>query len=127
MDQNTDIRAWLEEIYKTIDAKDSDGFVSFLTEDAQFRFGNAPSVHGREAIKQGVDYFFSSIKSSQHKIVNFWTGDNSVVWQGEVLYTRLDGNQVTVNFVNIFNMEGDKIKDYLIYIDNAPVYAEMEV
>lgn len=45
-----------------------------------------------------------------------------MVWQGSVLYTRLDGRQVKVQFTNIFHMDGDLIQDYLIYIDNGPLW-----
>jgi hypothetical protein len=120
-----DTKAFLEKIGKTIDAKDSAGFADFITEDGQFRFANYPSAHGRENIIKAVDDFFKTIKSSQHSITKFWQDDSSIVWQGEVLYTRLDGNKLTLKFVNIFNMSDDKIKDYLIYIDNTPLYADM--
>lgn len=116
-------RKWLEEIGKSIDSMDSDKFVEFLTEDCTFRFGNQPPVEGKNATRDYVAAFFKIIGGSKHKVINFWTGVNTVVWQGEVLYTRLDGKQVTVNFVNVFFMNGNLIKDYLIYIDNAPLFA----
>lgn len=120
-----DTKEYLDGLGKIIDAKDSKGFADYITENGSFRFGNWPPVIGREAIINAVDAFFASIKSSKHSVVKYWKDENSIVWQGEVLYTRLDGNQVTVNFVNIFNMSGDKIQDYLIYIDNSPLYADM--
>ena len=119
-----DTRSWIEKIGRTIDAKDSDGFASFITEDGIFRFGNQPDVKGRKAIADYVAAFFSMIKSSKHSIVNVWDEKNTIIWQGQVLYTRLDDKQVTINFTNIFYMKGDLITDYLIYIDNAPLFAE---
>ena len=38
-------------------------------------------------------------------------------------YTRLDGRQVSVPFVNVFHLRGGEIARYLIYIDNAPLFA----
>ncbi len=43
--------------------------------------------------------------------------------EGLVTYTRLDGSQVTIPFVNVFYLRGDKIARYLIYIDNGPLFA----
>jgi hypothetical protein len=120
-----DTKAFLEQIGKTIDAKDPVGFANFITEDGQFRFANYPAAQGRANIINAVDNFFKTIKSSKHSIIKYWQDSNSIVWQGEVLYTRLDGKQLTINFVNVFNMSGNKIKDYLIYIDNSPLYADM--
>ena len=117
-----DIKKWIEEIGNTIDAKDSTKFASYIKEDGQFRFGSTAPVHSRKAIDDYVAYFFTMIKSSKHTLVNAWKEGDVVIWQGEVLYTRLDGSTVEIPFVNIFNMDGDMIKDYLIYIDNGPLF-----
>ncbi|MFA5405303.1 MAG: nuclear transport factor 2 family protein [Ignavibacteria bacterium] len=116
-------RQWLESIGDSIDSLDANKFVQFLTEDCTFRFGNQPEVIGKNETRDYVAAFFKMISGSKHKVVDFWTRDNSVVWQGEVLYTRLDGKQVTVNFVNIFHLRENLVKDYLIYIDNSPLFA----
>lgn len=119
-----DTKAWLTEIGKTIDGKDSAGFADFLTEDGIFRFGNQPEVKGRKAVTDYVEAFFNMIKSSSHEIVNFWNSGSNVIWEGRVHYTRLDGRKVDVNFCNLFYMKGDLIKQYLIFIDNTPLFAE---
>jgi hypothetical protein len=116
-------KVWLLKIAKLIDAKDSDGFASYFTNDGIFRFGNNEPVRGRQNIRDYVSQFFSMIEKSEHKVINIWEKEGSLVWQGEVLYTRLDGRKVNVNFTNIFYMKGDLIKDYLIYIDNTPLFA----
>ena len=43
--------------------------------------------------------------------------------EGLVTYTRLDGSQVAIPFVNVFYLRGDQIARYLIYIDNGPLFA----
>ena len=49
--------------------------------------------------------------------------DNGVACEGEVTYTRHDGSQITLPFCNIFEIDGDKIEVYRIYIDMAPLFA----
>jgi hypothetical protein len=120
----TDTRIWLEEIGKTIDSKDGVAFAAFLTEDGNFRFGNQPAVTGRKAIADYVNAFFTMHNGSSHEVVNYWKSDAGIVWQGKVTYTRMDNRKVDVNFTNIFYMKGDLISDYLIYIDNSPLFAE---
>jgi hypothetical protein len=44
---------------------------------------------------------------------------DTVVIHGAVTYTRHDGRELTVPFADISSMEGEKIKDYLIFIDNT--------
>lgn len=117
-----DTKSWLESIGRTIDAKDGEAFAKFITENGSFRFGNQPPVTGRKAIADYVNYFFTMHKGSAHEIVNCWNDGKSIVWQGKVTYTRMDDRKVDVNFTNIFYMDGDLITDYLIYIDNAPLF-----
>ena len=114
----------IDELFRAIDSMDVNKFVTFLTEDAQFKFGNNPPVVGKEAIKKTVEEFFSSINSSSHKIINTWTHTDTVVCQGEVTYTRKDNSKVTIPFVNIFGLKENLVKDYQIYIDISPLYAD---
>jgi len=53
----------LQDLFRSIDAKDSARFVRFLTPDATFRFGNAPAIAGHAAIEQAVAGFFASLKA----------------------------------------------------------------
>jgi hypothetical protein len=118
----TDTKSWVEKISKTIDAKDGEAFAAFITEDGNFRFGNQPIVKGRNAIADYVNAFFTMHKGSSHEIVNCWNHGSAIIWQGKVTYTRMDDRKVDVNFTNIFYMDGDLISDYLIYIDNTPLF-----
>ena len=115
---------WLPGLFASIDAKDTERFLGFLTEDATFRFGSAPAACGHEAIAQAVGGFFDSIAGLSHTIDNVWTGPGNVMCEGEVCYTRHDGRQVTIPFADAFDMQGGKISGYRIYIDMAPLFAE---
>ena len=111
-------------LFQAIDSMDADKFVTFLTEDAQFKFGNNPKVVGKEAVKKAVKDFFSSINGLSHKVINTWSHPDTVICQGEVTYTRKDDSKVTIPFVNIFGMKENLVKDYWIYIDVAPLFAK---
>ena len=54
--------------FADIDAFDPDKFVAHLTPDALFRFANADPAIGREAVKEGVAGFFSTIDGLDHHI-----------------------------------------------------------
>ena len=111
-------------LFAAIDAQDAASFVSFLTEDAVFRFGSAPPVQGREQIRAAVDAFFATIAGCRHTISNSLRSGSTLVCEGEVTYTRHDGSEITIPFADIFEYEGDLIADYKIYIDIAPLYAQ---
>lgn len=109
-------------MFAAIDRKDTEAFVGYLTDDASFRFGSAPAVRGRAAIREAVDGFFSTIAASSHYIRQTLTSGTTQVCEGKVTYTRLDGTSVTLPFVDVFEFDGDLIADYKIYIDIAPLY-----
>ena len=114
---------WIEGLFQAIDAMDTDGFLSFLSDDAHFRFGNAPALMGKDAIREALDGFFASLKGLRHRIIRTWTHPDAVICQGEVTYTRMDASEVTIPFVNVLGMADDHIAEYLIYIDMAPLLA----
>lgn len=114
---------WTADLFAAIDAKNSQRFLSFLEPDAQFRFGSAPPALGIDAVGGAVDGFFASIKSLSHKLDHVWAQPDHVICTGTVTYTRHDGRVVGIPFCDVLVMRGQRIKDYLVYIDPAPLFA----
>ena len=113
----------LDGLFASIDKKDTDAFLGYLAEDASFRFGSAPPVTGHAAIREGVDGFFASIAGSEHSLINIVGNDHILVCEGEVTYNRHDGSIITLPFTNVFDVDGERIAHYKIYIDIAPLYS----
>ena len=114
---------WVEELFATIDRKDADGFVGFLTQDASFRFGNAPPAVGREDVRSAVAGFFDTIEGLRHEVVDVWESGGATICEVQVHYTRKDGGHVELPCANIFRMKDGLIRDYRIFIDISPLYA----
>ena len=110
-------------MFAAIDAKDTAAFVAYLTDDAIFRFGSAPAVNGRAAIRDAVESFFATIAGSTHAIEKTLCEGATRVVEGEVTYTRQDGSHITLPFTDVLEYEGDLIAQYKIYIDVGPLYA----
>lgn len=113
----------VDALFAAIDENDAAGFVSFLTEDATFRFGSAPAVVGRAEIAAGVSAFLASIAGCKHDVHKTIAAGETLVCEGDVMYTRHDKSQLTVPFVDVFEMTGDLINNYKIYIDISALYA----
>lgn len=109
-------------LFASIDAMDTESFLSFIAEDATFRFGSAPAVKGHAEIGAGVGGFFTTIAALQHDVQRTVVDGNAVVCEGEVTYTRHDGSKITLPFVNVFEVAGGLISLYRIYIDVGPLY-----
>ncbi|MEQ8514764.1 MAG: nuclear transport factor 2 family protein [Chromatocurvus sp.] len=113
-----------EHLFKAIDARDSIRFAALLHPDAVFQFGNAPAVHGREAIREVVAGFFASIAAVEHGLVEAWQPPGALICHGTVTYTRHDGSTLTVPFANVLGLEAGVVRDYRIYVDISALYAE---
>ena len=60
-------------------------------------------------------------KGLAHTLEGTWTQPDVVFVQGLVHYTREDDSTITVPFCNCLKMDGNKIREYLIYIDPPPL------
>ena len=116
------MHACLDGLFKSVDTKDTERFLGFLTDQASFRFGSAPAAEGKEAIRAAVDGFFSTIAGCHHDLTRVVTEDDVIICEGEVTYTRHDDSQVSLPFANIFELEGELIAAYKIYADAGPLY-----
>ena len=112
-----------KKLFAAIDTMDTERFLSFIAEDATFRFGSAPAVTGRAAIRAAVESFFASFAALRHVLQRLIADDDAVVCEGEVTYTRHDGSSITLPFVNVFEVDDGLISVYRIYIDSGPLYA----
>lgn len=117
-------RDLLSGLFEAIDAKDTERFSQFLTEDAAFRFGSAPTLEGRVEIGAGVDEFFAQVAGLRHVIGKVFEDGDSVACEGQVTYTRHDGSEITLPFVNVFELKDGLIADYKIYSDLGPLFSD---
>jgi ketosteroid isomerase-like protein len=115
---------WVLEVLAAVDARDAARFANFIAEDGVFKFANAEPARGRAAIEAAVAGFFGTVRACHHRLLRCWQdGGDALAMQGTVSYTRLDGRELTLPFVNVFVMRGELIAEYLIYVDIAPLYA----
>lgn len=110
-------------LFAAIDSQDGAAFVDYLADDAVFRFGSAPAVRGRAAIRAAVEGFFGTIAGLAHSIDKTIGDGNTLVCEGEVTYTRHDGSTIAIPFANMFEYRDGLIAEYKIYIDIGPLYA----
>ena len=83
-------------MFAVADTLDVDAYVTFLAPDVYFRFANADPITGRDAVRDAVGQFFTTIKGLQHTIVREWHDADTIIQQLDVTYTRLDDRTVTV-------------------------------
>ncbi len=116
-------REQIQAMFDAVDAMATQAFVGHLTPDVRFRFGSAPEVQGRQAVHDAVAGFFSAIAGLRHQITGYWAHGDTRIVRLDVTYRRRDGGVVALPCVNVFEVAGDLIRDYRIYMDVGPVLA----
>ena len=116
-------RDFAESVFSAIDAQNSAEFVALLDPDAVFIFGNAPPVHGSAAIRKAADRFFDAITALRHELDKVWHINDFIICRLSVTYTARDGRLLQLPAATIWQVTGDKITDYRVYIDNSPLFA----
>ncbi len=118
-----DRQALIEHLFRAIDGKDTESFLDCLDVNARFRFGSADPVTGSAAIASAVQGFFDSIRALEHSVVRTLASGDTVVCEGVVTYSRSVGGEISLPFCNVFEFADEKIADYKVYVDIAPLYA----
>jgi hypothetical protein len=114
--------AWIKQLFQSIDDHNVEAFLAFLSNDVLFQFGNADPVKGKDVVGQAVSGFFGSLKALRHNVIETWEQPGVVICRGTVTYTRHDSSTLNVPFANIFKLDADRIKEYLIYVDISQLY-----
>jgi len=113
----------LDDLFAAIDAMDADRFAGFLAPDCRFRFGNLPAVEGRDAVRDFVAGFFGALGGIRHDLVERIEAPGRIAMHGFVTYTRKDGSILRVPSANVFRLEDGRVREYLIFVDNAALFA----
>lgn len=111
-----------EQLFQIIDAVDMERFQAISTDNPTFRFGNAPPAVGREAVAAAQQGFAATVAGMRHVVQRSWEHEDAMLVEGEVIFTRHDGSDVTIPFFDVFNLEGGKVRDTRIYMDAGPLF-----
>ena len=116
---NTDL---VKRLFSRGEAFDSEGFVTFFTDQPLYQFGNFDVCLDKESIRKSADNFFSQINAVYHEIKMMWEIGNVVFVEMDVLYWRKDGSMVSLPCFDIFRVEGNKFSELRIFMDVNPVF-----
>ncbi len=116
----------VRQFFSAVDAGDMPGFLSTMTADVHFRFGNAEPTVGHEGVGESIAFLAPAVKSLSHDLLQVWTVDApepAVICQIDVTYQRHDGSAITLPAVDVFRLRDGLVADCRIYMDTAPVFA----
>lgn len=113
-----------DQFYRHLDELNLHAYMAFFADDAVLRFANFPPLVGRTAIEENFRSLVSTIvRRMQHRFVERWDTEGSVVLESSVTYDLLDGRVVTVPAVSILRVNSlNKVADMRVFIDASPVF-----
>ena len=87
------MKHWFSDLYSSIDAMRLDDFAAGLAPDVEVVVGNNPPMRGRQAVKEGIGHFWSSIQGLKHNFVNVAESQGLTFLEAKVDYLRKDGKR----------------------------------
>ncbi len=101
----------------------SEEYVSYFTDDAVYKVGNAAAVVGPESIRRLADSVILLIEKVSHDVKNIWELGDTLICEMELRYLRKDGKTVTVPNLTIVRFEGDRVRSYQACLDASSVFS----
>jgi ketosteroid isomerase-like protein len=111
-------------VFGAVDEQDLLRLGGLMAEDVRFVMGNGEPLVGEEAVLAGNAVFFTMVKGLRHALLHEWAVGGVTIAETEVTYLRLDGKEVSVPAVTIWEVdEAGLITDLRVFIDQAPLFA----
>ncbi len=117
---------WLERFFAAVDRMDSSAFAAhFDAAGGRFRFANHPELQGREQIGEGCAGIFGLLDSIRHELLAHWVAGDDLLVEGRVHYRRVDGFELSVPFMSVFEFATDSpgpIRSYRVFVDSHALF-----
>lgn len=120
--------AFIKKLLAEVESNNLDKYLSFFTDDAEYKIGNAEPLIGHQGIGELASSVSQTIQSVTHDIKNIWqVEDNIAVCQADVIYNRKDGKVFKLPNITILRFRGEKIHKYQAFIDASPVFSSFKL
>jgi ketosteroid isomerase-like protein len=107
-----------------IDTKDVEAYGKFLADNITVQFNNDEPMQGKQAVLQGLGYYWQSFDSVEHDLTNIYGTDHTYVLEALNHYVRKDEKKTTVKAVAFTDLdERGLAKSVRIYQDVSPVFS----
>lgn len=107
--------------FDAIDAMDIERFLAVHTDDGDLIFGSRPPVRGKAEMSEQIQEFWRTIAGVRHDVARVGVSGATVFVESVVTYERLDGSSVGVPCCDVFEFEGDRIRETRAYLDQSQV------
>jgi ketosteroid isomerase-like protein len=110
--------ALVARFFAAADTLDPDRFCAELPDDIVWRFGNAPPAHGIAAVRAQYSGFIGMLSAMRHTVVGVWRSEGCLTVETSVVYTDRHGREICCPGCDIMLLEGGRLKEIRIFVDN---------
>jgi ketosteroid isomerase-like protein len=114
---------WVKEYFADVDAMRLDEFVERHTDGATVHINDNPPARGKEEIRATIGGFWEMIGGLRHEFRERYEDGDTVVLESDVVYTRKDGQEVTVKTASVLHRDGDLVDRLAFYNDPSALFA----
>jgi hypothetical protein len=113
----------VEEAFRAVDEMRLDDFAALFTPDGSMTFGNGEPTVGGDACKVALGAFYQLLRGVRHQVLGAWIVDDVSINEAIVHYTMRDDSVVSLPATSILRWDGDRVREWRIYMDAAPAFA----
>jgi hypothetical protein len=113
----------VQEAFRSVDEMRLDDFAALFTADGTMTFGNGEPTVGPVAVRAALGDFYRILSGVRHEVKGAWIVGDVSINEAVVHYTMTDCSVVPIPVTSILRWEGDRVRDWRIYMDVAPVFA----
>lgn len=113
----------VERMFTAVEKRDLDTYLTFFTEDAEYRAANLPPVFGHKGIAEFAKPMMDMFTKVDHIVKDVWQSGDVICCELDLTYVRKDGKSVTVPCCDIIRLQGGKVKSLRAFLDPGPAFA----
>ena len=113
----------LVDLFAAIDRMDAEGFAAYFTPTAEWKFGNADPITGRDAIATTAQSVFNVLTRISHALTQTYQTPDGFITCGDVTYHRIDGKVLIIPFAGFFTVVDSQVTRYQTFMDGSPLFA----
>jgi uncharacterized protein (TIGR02246 family) len=106
-----------------VDAGEAAAFAAWFSDDATYRFANAPALRGRDAVKAATEATSHALPWVRHTVDQVAHVDNQMFCRFTITTADPAGRQVDLPCVTVMWVDNARIVDYRVHIDVTPAIA----
>ncbi len=121
---STPVYQWYAASLATMDAKDVEGYGSFLADNCEMQINGNPWIRGKITILETLNAQWMSFDSMSQDLLNIYGNDTSFALEAVNHYRRNDGRMVNIPTVTITDRnEAGLAVSIRIYADLQPLFS----